>query len=423
MNEQRKNQWHSEYISKGHGKEEDEAKQNGTRHFAREQTKILPGQARTNLLKKDRRHNGILAAQGFIQGRKEVCLVAAIPDTGAGYNLISASLVESLGFAKPPGRIHNGVDIRMANGKFIRTLGAVEAIWSFKNNAGETWKLVFHVLDDFVYDLVLGNEFLMATRTMSTNQHRLNRVPLPLRALSVLRVSTLGCVNQRVRGSLDGNLVEALPDSGSESSLLSWSYVTKCGWAHKIDDRDSRLLVFPDGTVERTMGTLSLRWSYGGGSEALLLDFHILHGCVYDAILGQDMLEDTDAFLQYQSSFVDNIKGNDASTMVSEFNLVIWLPFKRSDPKKRKRQDANNAPTASPAEADALGPELKRRAVAENTIMRIPDEAERKMAVLREQEIRRQFEATREHKTGLSLMATVAPWVSGQQTAFRTSQD
>lgn len=173
--------------------------------------------ARGGSKEKKTRPSGMLVTQGFIQGQQ----VCAMPDTGVGYNIIAASLAQSLGFADPPGNAMRGLKIRLANGKYIRTIGVIEAIWSFSSDTGKIWELTFHVIEDFVYDIVLGNEFLMATETMSNHQFRLSRIPPPLRALSVLYVNTLGRVTQRLRGLLYGNLVETLPDFGCESNLLS----------------------------------------------------------------------------------------------------------------------------------------------------------------------------------------------------------
>lgn len=357
--------------------------------------------------KKKQRPSGMLAAEGFIQGR----LIAAMPDTGAGFNLISASLVASLGFSKPPVNIRKGVDIRMANGKLIRTVGALEVSWSFLSEMGVKWNLMFHILEDFVYDLVLGSDFLRHTQTMSAHQYRLSRIPTPLHALSVLYVNSLGCVSQRLQGSLDGSLVEALPDSGSESSLLSLEYVQNCGWMNKIDNRDSRLLLFADGTVERTMGTLTLQWRYrnellGSDTSATVLDFHILYGCAYDAILGQDLLEDTDAFVQHQSSFVDSAVENGVSTEPSELNLVIWLPLGRFR-LKRTRQDSEGTSSGGPSN-DIVGPELKRRAAAHQTIMRMTDGEEKNAAEAEEEELRKRFDGISEQPSaeGIGIIGT-----------------
>lgn len=126
-----------------------------------------------------------------------------MPDTGAGLNLISSSLAAALGYSRPPDHAIKGAQLRMANGKHLKTVGVIEAEWSFFPEANEAWKLTFHIIEDFFYDTVLGNDFLMSTQTMSKHQHRLSRIPVPMKALSVLFVNTLGSVNQRVRGLIN----------------------------------------------------------------------------------------------------------------------------------------------------------------------------------------------------------------------------
>lgn len=219
----------------------------------------------------------------------------------------------------------------MANGKLLRTIGTLRATWQFSTDPESSWNVVFHVLEDFIYDLVLGNEFLRATKTMAQNKKRLSRVPRPLRALAVLLVNNLGPVNQRLLGMMNGALVEALPDSGSEPNLVSLEYAIRQGWRDRIDGTDVRLLQFADGAVERTMGSLAVMWKFrtaqGGGSleGGVTVLFHILYGCVYDAILGEDVLTETDAFSKHEESFIDI---DDAAPGPPGLNLVIWLPAK-----------------------------------------------------------------------------------------------
>lgn len=60
-----------------------------------DQTDSTPHQAREMPTSKHRRQTGMLVTQGLIQEQQ----VKAMPDTGAGYNLITASLAQSIGFA------------------------------------------------------------------------------------------------------------------------------------------------------------------------------------------------------------------------------------------------------------------------------------------------------------------------------------
>lgn len=58
-----------------------------------------------------------------------------------------------------------------------------------------------HFFEDSVYDLVLGSDFLMLTKTMPGYKSRLSRIPTPPLALPVLYVNTFGCVTQHVQRS------------------------------------------------------------------------------------------------------------------------------------------------------------------------------------------------------------------------------
>ncbi|RSL63567.1 hypothetical protein CEP54_005178 [Fusarium duplospermum] len=271
------------------------------------------------------RPKGILVARGYINGQD----VNAIPDTGASCNIVSYSYAKQLGFERLMPESPDE-ELRMANGKLLRTIGRLRATWQFSTDPELSWDIIFLVLEDFIYDLVLGNEFLRASATMAQNKRRLSRIPRPLRALSVLYVNNLGPVNQRLLGTMNGELVEALPDSGSEPNLVSMEYAMRQGWRDKTDWADVRLLQFANGAVEKTMGSLAVTWKLqtplGDGSleEGITVLFHILYGCVYDAILGEDVLTATDAFSKHQESFIDV----DAPPGPSGLNLVIWLQAK-----------------------------------------------------------------------------------------------
>ncbi|KAF4456560.1 hypothetical protein FALBO_15382 [Fusarium albosuccineum] len=306
--------------------------------------------------------------RGYVNGLE----VNAMPDTGASCNIVSFSFARRLGFQKPT--LHDErKPLQMANGNLLHTIGSYVADWQFSIES-PCWRIVFHVLDDFIYDVVLGNELLRTTQTMSLHQQRLSRIPPAPRALSVLFVNNLGPVNQRILGTIDDKSVEALPDSGSEPNLVSFEYATRQGWRHDIDRTDIRLLQFADGTVERTLGSLTVIWKFRtptanqdlSSVEGVTVMFHILHGCVYDAMLGQDILMETDAFVEHQESFVDI----DELPGPSSLNLVMWLSSKDEIVpnwrQKSMRQYPSNTPRASsklqdPTTRSKMSHGLKRR--------------------------------------------------------------
>ncbi|KXH27844.1 hypothetical protein CSIM01_06763 [Colletotrichum simmondsii] len=227
--------------------------------------------------------------------------------------------------------------------------GAITTSWAFAEGSERTWHLTFQVIDGFALDLVLGSEFLKSSGTMNQHRARLSIIPRPRWATSVLLTSSIGSIKERLRGTINGIEVQALADSGSESSLVSLNFA-RCrrDWHADIDWSDQRLLRFPDGNFEKTMGSVSAIWAYESHSlgsasatwaneESIL--FHILESCVHDVILGQAALEAIEAFTEHASSFIEV----DKNPAPMEFNLVIWVPAKR--PKFDQATDTGATPS------------------------------------------------------------------------------
>ncbi|KDN60091.1 hypothetical protein CSUB01_06357 [Colletotrichum sublineola] len=280
---------------------------------------------------------------------------------------------------------------------------------------------------------------------MTKHRHRLSRLPnraiRTLQGMPVLSVNNIGAVTQRLSGMIVGESVEALPDSGSEPNLLSLDYVIRRGFDKLMNTNDLRMIQFADGTVQKTMGSVWLNWAYAGSlgddgddewSEHFV-EFHVLDGCAYDVIIGQDALEDADAFITHEGSFMDL----DMDSEPSGLNLVIWasnghheqaIPpgaggiFSRDWIRVGRRRRSFSPPSAtdqitqtpsplldglprlnpetrlappgftSAALRDYRREELERRAEEERKYRQIPHGPEREAAVAREEERQRQYD-------------------------------
>jgi hypothetical protein len=366
-------------------RKDEQATAYGTRDGSRlkRTTKIIPSRPQ-------KRPQGIQVVQGHINGFE----IHAIPDTGAEFNIMAATFAKRRGLV-----VHNGDPskcrlLRMANGKHIKTVGVVDAVWSFTSDTSQAWKITFHILADFVYDLLLGSQFLFTTQTMSHHKERLSRIPRPLQSLSVLRVNVLGSASRQVRGLLQKEPVHALPDSGSEPSLLSYEYVKRRGWLMRMRMEDQNLLQFADGSVAKTEGSILATWvfpskevNYFKARPSLKVQFHILRGCSHDVILGQDALEESDMFLEHEDAFLD--VGSD--TEPSGLNLVIWLPKKKVSSISSNNQVhiEQQLPTR---QKDALHIELQRRAAVDRKISRMSSGIEKQAAVAAEAQTRREYD-------------------------------
>lgn len=284
---------------------------------------------------------GILTAEGAVNGYS----VNAIPDTGASCNLVSSSLARRLGFEPPSALSEKHTGLRLANGKTIMSAGAINALWTFAHDPERHWTITFQVISDFAHDIVLGSEFLAASGTMNQHRARLSKTPRPSWATSLLFTSSIGSVSQRLQGTIDGITVQALADSGSESNLVSLSFArSHRHWHGTINWRDQRLLRFPDGKFEKTMGSAWAHWAPLSQSNSpsscddAAFQFHILESCIHDVILGQDALEEIEAFTEHAASFVESDRGPEPAG----FNLVIWIPTKR--PKMGEVMDVGATP-------------------------------------------------------------------------------
>ena len=280
----------------------------------------------------------MLALEGLIGHTK----VAAIPDTGAEVNVMSLPFSKSLGLKAVDRRPESRVLLRMGNGKTVQSLGQVSVPWRFKNEDLTSYMLSFHILADSVSDVLIGNAFLRSTETISTNRHRLSRVP---RATRASYVNLLGSTNQRIVGDLHGEQIHALPDSGAEVNLLSYDYVKRRGWFIDKMAKNGNELQFADGSLSRSMGEVRVPWQFlddqGFQNDKSRKDiiFQVLRDLPYDAVLGQDFLEDTQAYTIHKTSFLDT-SAEDACTGL---NLVIWKRKRRNTIGQQSTiQGANN---------------------------------------------------------------------------------
>lgn len=169
-----------------------------------------------------------------------------------------------------------------------------------------------------------------------------------------------------------------------------------------------------------------------------MLEFHVLFSCVYDAILGQDMLEETLAFELHQESFMEVEPDPSPQMIHPELNLVIWLPFRQAKRKASEAALVGDSTVLVGSAATSVHSELERRAAVESAIRRLPPGFERECAMREETEKRRHYEEgqRQQHRglhppvvsrrgsvnlrgmnlnswgatDGLSLGASVAPW-------------
>ncbi|KAH8646766.1 hypothetical protein BX600DRAFT_443736 [Xylariales sp. PMI_506] len=252
--------------------------------------------------------------EGFIRGTA----VTAVADTGAQWNTVSPDFAASHGLRPSP---ETQGDVRLGNGKIVRSPGTVSIPWSFP---GES---VSHLLDctilpGCIYPLILSAKFLRVTDAMK------KRVKAVMRSLPQrLGLKLLDDEKQRMWGFLDGELISALPDSGSDIMLVSAAYARSRGL--RVDSSPENLLELElaDGTRVFTSGSVKgLDWTFGDTDTTVRCDFYVLEGLAVDVILSNEFLFDLDVFNQFEEYFIQM----DATTDLAEL-YNIRLISKYSD--------------------------------------------------------------------------------------------
>ena len=155
----------------------------------------------------------------YVNGAK----LSVLADTGAGHNVMSEAYARERNF---PTNYSDTMEFQLGNSKAIESIGTVNIDYAFEKEYTNTFKIKCHVLQDCVYDLILGDSFLSATKTMSENRHRLTQCVFSVAKFPHPHLSYMGNCSQRLRGLLaDYVPVLAMPDSGAECNVMDFRYV------------------------------------------------------------------------------------------------------------------------------------------------------------------------------------------------------
>ncbi|KAG7287642.1 hypothetical protein NEMBOFW57_007155 [Staphylotrichum longicolle] len=245
--------------------------------------------------------------------------IDALPDTGAEASFISESFLRKLhldgkeGYDKdaPIWSLEYHVPIsppvQLASGKTVTPTTMALIPWRFEGES-QVHKLACLVLPQCAHDLILGDAFLRATETLTKFK---TRIVMTLRSLGsrLLRLNYMGSglesISERRRmwGSLDGEAVAALPDSGSDIMAVSAEYARRRGW--KVDrGRKRRVEVeFADGSAAWTKGVVSgLEWEFGGAGGKVRSDFYVLEDLPVDVVFSSDFVFDHDVYGRHEQS-------------------------------------------------------------------------------------------------------------------------
>ncbi|KAK5698610.1 hypothetical protein LTR97_006256 [Elasticomyces elasticus] len=288
----------------------------------------------------DTRAGPISQYEPRISGRLGHVEVSCLADRGAGRNIISHEYAKLLGRPTKHNTHSARAKVILDNGKPAKTIGLVTLPFSFSNER-EVYHLEFHVMPNCVQDIILGSPFLRLTQTFERFAHRIHR---RLRQCLPNRMQYMGSA-ERVVGTLNGSLVDALPDTGSDVMLVSEAYARRRGLSVNRDPIYHVPLQLADGSFDRTSGIVKdATWAYGvTQDEVSLCDFYVLPNLPCDVLLSYDFLDSTEAFTRQSSWFKydDDADLNDTWTLSTITKVPEFM--------RRVRQRLGSKPNDAPS--------------------------------------------------------------------------
>ncbi|KAH7308560.1 hypothetical protein B0I35DRAFT_442198 [Stachybotrys elegans] len=284
-----------------------------------------------------------------IKGMLNGIPVHAFPDTGSDMDIVSKDWVD---------RHHLQVNensasiIQLPNNRIAQSVGTISLHFRFEDDL-VAYHRVFHVLPNCLREFILGRDFLMFTGTLTKFTHRL--VKRICSSNQVHHLMSVGLPTHRIQGSLNGQTVNAIPDTGSDVMLISRRYAERREFDIKTGENHTTTLEFADGSCTRTSGVVfNLEWKFGlagglvsspryaGGfssdekvsspvpeidewdtnditdeNTTFLCNFHVLDDLQFDVILRKDLLYDAKVFTAFEDCLF-----KDAPAKLAQLNII-----------------------------------------------------------------------------------------------------
>lgn len=275
-------------------------------------------------------------------------LYYTIPDTGSLENAISAEEVCRRGFNMS----RSSRQFSMADGSKAVSVGMVRLKCAFaRGKHGKTWQ-AFNVFDNLTVPVIIGKNFLDESKTLILHQNRLEIDSPP--AKDFFRVMHLDQPRQLMRCFVNGKLVHANPDTGSEVDLMSPIYARENGFIVEGVAKGENRVQFADGSTAKLLGKTLVdldiydgRYISSTGHKGHSRTFYLLDGLTSDILLGEEALFHMKVFTEHGDSFVNL---NDCG-LSNTINLITWF-------EKRGRQMSDTMALLSSARSQQSGSAL-----------------------------------------------------------------
>jgi hypothetical protein len=269
--------------------------------------------------------NGRKALRVILKGIEHL----ACPDSGSDKNIVSQEFATEHKIQVRRGKNDKKL-FELGNGAYVKSLGRARIPCSLAKGSFPSRKQWFHVLANCAVPLIMGRSFLEESQILTKNRHLLERCPPEL--LSVSSLKFIGSPRNRsgMGISLNGRVLMATPDTGSDLNLISLACAEREGFYINRSCEAQQRLQVADGSEVQTVGrvyipSLSLDWRKDQtisdvdrteytleGDDAIDHPdsdsndneepdapgemFYVIDGLPCDVILGEPFLDKTDAF-------------------------------------------------------------------------------------------------------------------------------
>ena len=191
-------------------------------HLPSPEHKLLQGTKSIAMPKISKIKRGLAS---FVNGEH----LSVIADTGSTQNIVSAVYAEERKLIIDK----TSCSLKLGNSSIVQSMGTVNVDYAFAEEPSKVYKLTCHVLLSCIYDMILGNAFLVATETFSRYRHRLTACLFSV--FNMVHLGYSGNDSQLLVGLLWDHLVDdsfaayALPDTGAERNVMDLKQVSqKC---------------------------------------------------------------------------------------------------------------------------------------------------------------------------------------------------
>ncbi|KAK6079241.1 hypothetical protein SCUP234_05794 [Seiridium cupressi] len=157
---------------------------------------------------------------------------------------------------------------------------------------------------------------------------------------------------QKLGCQIDGDLVFAIADSGSDLDLVSREYAQFRGWDITTLPHNEGFVMLANEDIVKLTGYVETSLSIGGKSA--LRRFYVLDDLVNDVVLGDGTLNESQVFTMHKESFVDVLDHEEDR----DFCMIEWVErFNEVEEKVDEMLSGQNIGMVQPQES----PQRKKR--------------------------------------------------------------